>query len=66
MWSRSQELLHQVGHAAAVYVVVAFLAAGAAVVQTLVVSPPQSEPDTEEPQTSGEPSAIGMRWIDPR
>lgn len=66
MRSLFQELLHQVGRAVAVYLLVAFLAAGAAVVQTLVVSPPQTDPDTEEPPTSGEPSVTGVRWINPR
>lgn len=69
MRSLSQELLHQVGRAIVVYMLVALLAASVAIVQALIVSPQQteqSEPaDDKEPKTSGEPSAAGRRWIDP-
>lgn len=66
MRSLSQELLHQVGRAIVVYLLVALLAVGAVVVQALIALPQQAEPDSDEPQISSAPSAIGVRWIDPR
>ncbi|GEP06483.1 hypothetical protein MOX02_45210 [Methylobacterium oxalidis] len=64
-----RELLHQAGRAAAIYLLVALLGAGAAIVQALIVPLHQTEPadaDSDEPATTGEPSAVGVRWINPR
>lgn len=66
MRSLAQELLHQVGRATALYLLVVLLAVGAAVVQALVALPQQAKPTSYEPQISGAPSTIGVRWIDPR
>lgn len=68
MRSLSQELLHQAGRAAAIYMLVALLAVSAAVTQALIFSPQpteQADPESGERRTSSAPSATGGRWINP-
>lgn len=63
------ELLRHAGRALVIYLFMALIGAGTTVLMAVTVPSVPSEnaaPEPDQPQTSGEASATGSSWIDPR